>query len=254
MSKLAKGIGAGLFSILGSKPPKGGTSMQINQQAGFSVYDAAKHGAATPLARNPALLGAPGAEGLLSAWDANVKIYKDAEAMRGGSGREGDQGIRDKRRKLMKNSQARINELESQLMKSIYKAPPPPPAPAAAAPAAPAPVTAPAPLPTAAPAPAPAPVAAPAPTPAPAPVPAPTPVAAPAPVPAPAPAPAPAPVAAPVPTPTVGAGAPAAGAAATIIGQVGTMGADSQNKAPRRRGRMQTLLSGFGGAAERLGD
>lgn len=200
-----------------------------------------------PLKRNPAILGGPGAEAMLSQWDAANKELARAQAMPRGSGKN-DPFIAKRRGKAVKAATDRVMGLETQLYKNLWLAPPGY-TPAPAAPAAPAPAAAPRPAQTPAPTPAPAPV----------PKPATTPKPTPAPAPAPAPKPTPAPAPAPKPTP---APAPGYTGPTRMIGTIGTLGSRPQGgtMAPggkgggkKRRGRMDTLLTGLGGATEQFG-
>ena len=259
-----------IASLFGAGPKKPKLNPASTQSSGLKAYDPTKNPAATPLARNPGIVGGPGAEEMLKQWDvASAKLAKlEKEKNRGGKpiDRPGNNPVWMKRQ--YNPAKALVQSLETKLLSNLWLAPPPTPAPAPAAapkPAAQAPAPAPAPLGTLgtnAPKPAaqaPAPAAAPA-------------VAAPPAVPqSPAAPAAVAPPPAQVGSLGLGAGpgqavapvapgnAPVSEMAGNIVGtqQQGTLGTEAQARGggPRkgRRGRINTLLSSFGDATEQFG-
>ena len=170
----------------------------------------------TPLKRNPNILGGPGAEAALARWDIASKRYDILETARkkqDARGAKNSDPISKKEKNEHKALQKELQELESSIMSNIWRAP----AGYGQQPAAQSTMPQ-------------AQSAAPQ-----------------------AQAPAtqvPAPTAGPV-VPTE---APVTTAAGNILGVTGTMNTGgAAGRSPRRRGRIQTLLTGFGGTSETLG-
>lgn len=212
-----------IASLLGMGPKKPKLDPSSTQSSGLKAYDPSKNPAATPLERNPNIVGGPGAEAMLKQWDA-AKAALEALGKKPPRGAKGDNFYEVNRwEKKAKPIQAQIDSYEASLLNNLWTAPPQAPTPA------PAPVANP-----------------PAATPAPATI---------APKPA-TPAPAAAPRPAPVP---VAAETPAAAAATSIVGtaSAGTLGTNiSSGGGGRRgrRGRVASLLGTIGGGdSERFG-
>lgn len=213
-----------IASLLGMGPKKPKLDPSSTQSSGLKAYDPSKNPAATPLERNPNIVGGPGAEAMLKQWDA-AKAALEKLGKKPPRGAKNDNFYEVNRwEKKAKPIQAQIDSYESQLLNNLWTAPPQAPTPA------PAPVA----NPPAAAAPKPATVA---PKPA---------------TPAPAAAPRPAPV-------PVAAETPAAAAATSIVGtaSAGTLGTNiSSGGGGRRgrRGRVASLLGTIGGGdSERFG-
>ena len=253
-----------IASLFGSGPKKPKLNPASTQSSGLKAYDPTKNPAATPLARNPGIVGGPGAEAMLKQWDAaNAALAKLPASARNYLPKQNNWD----QHKKFKDLTAQRNALESKLLGNLWLAPPAPapaPAPAAApkpAAQAPAPVAPLGTLGTNAPKPAAA-----------APKPAAPAVAAPPAVPqSPAAPAAVAPPPAQVGSLGLGAGpgqavapvapgnAPVSEMAGNVVGtqQQGTLGTEAQARGggPRkgRRGRINTLLSSFGDATEQFG-